>query len=308
MTEKRSSVVLSEAALSLLRSGDLDSAWKSSEDGIRAVGSDRSLSEFWAFRFIRAQIQSIRGQVEDALRYLDSLGSPCTQDIQSTIGLSMHRGYLLAMLGRYDSSRANLSRAENLASASNLPGLQGEVRVRQAMVAYLENDLDNAQHLYRSVVDIQGEKYGQYLYCVALAGVGKSFIARKQYPDALLWLRRSLAIATSQDFGLLRPAIMGEMGVCYLGAGDPERSLEMHLQVDRLLSESGARRGHPMNLSDIGNVYLQKGDYGTAIAYYQRALAIAKEIEFAACIESCTSNMRLAYARLSNSLRESACT
>jgi tetratricopeptide (TPR) repeat protein len=304
--KKKSSELRSGAALLLLRHGDLDAAWKASEDGIRAIGNNHSLTEFWTLRFIQAQVQSFRGLIEEALRYLDSLGSPSPQDTESIINLNMHRGYFLAMLGRYDSSRALLSRAETSASTSDLPELQGEVRVRRAMVACLEHDLDGAQKLYRSVIDIQGKKYGEYLHCVALAGVGKTFMGRKQYPDALSWLGRALAIATSEEFGLLRSAIMGEMGVSYLGAGDPERSLQVHLQVDKLLSESGVRRSYPMNLSHIGNVYLQKGDFVVAIAYYHRALVIAKEIKFAACIESCTFNMRFAYKRVSNFITESA--
>lgn len=306
MIETKSIDLCSRTALALLRNGYIDSAWKASEKGIQAVGTDRSQREFWAFNFIRAQILSVRGHTHEALRYLDSLGIPYPQDNESVIALDMHRGYMLAMLGRYESSRSLLSRAENLASSSDLPELQGEIRVRQAMVAYLEHDFATAQKLYQSMVDLQEEKYGTYLYCVALAGLGKTYMAGKQYRDALFWLGRSFALATAGGCGDMPPAIMAEMGVCYMGLGDLDKSLELHLQVDRLLLKSGGRRNYPVNLSDIGNVYLQKGDYPTAIAYYERALAIAKEMEFASCIEKCTFNIKLAYARFSKSLSESA--
>jgi tetratricopeptide (TPR) repeat protein len=297
-----------ESAISFFRCGDLDMAWRATEEGIDAVGDNCFASDFWQLRFVRAQILSLRGQIRESLTYLDSLGSPPAEDVESIIGLAMHRGYLLAMLGHYVLAHATLSKAEALASTSELVELEGEVRVRQAMVACFERDVSRAQELYQRVVDSQVRKQDEYLYCVALAGVGKTFMARREYREALTWLEKSLEIAESQCFGLLRPAIMGEMGACYLGLEEHGRSLELHFAIDRLLSKSGARRSHTVNLSDIGNVYLQKGDYTTAISYYGRALAMAREIEFAACVENCNSGIRLAYAKVLESIDKSACT
>jgi tetratricopeptide (TPR) repeat protein len=305
MIEMRSNNLSSESAISFFRRGDVDLAWKVAEEGIHAVGDDRCLSEFWQLRFVRAQVLSLRGQIKESLTYLDSLGNPSSEDTESIVGLTMHRGYLLAMLGHYDSARSLLSKAEALASTSNLLELEGEVRVRQAMLACFERDFSRAQKLYQGVGDTQARKHKGYLYCVALAGVGKTFMARKQYQEALIRFEKSLEVAKLEGFGLLRPVLMGEVGACYLRIGDHERSLAMHFEIDQLLSKSGARRSYPVNLSDIGNVYLEKGDYTTAISYYGRALSIAREIGFAACVDKCGSGIRLAHAKLLKSIGES---
>ena len=54
----------------------------------------------------------------------------------------------------------------------------------------------------------------------------------------------------------------------------------------------------PGGPGNIGNVHLYQAEYTTAIAYYQRALAIAREIRDPVSIRKWTYNANLAYMRM----------
>lgn len=295
-----------DPALGFLHRGDFDSAWKAAEEGIGATGTDRCQQAYWHFRFIRASLINIRGNTEEAVHYLESLGSPCNQDVASKASLSMFRGYWLAMLGNYKLAIALLAEAAALASSAGLFALQGEVKVRQAMTAYMQYDFNLSYALYLSVVNTQAEQCGAYLYCVALCGVAKSLMAQRQFQEALVWFDKSMAVARESDFNLLYAGIVSEIGVCYTGLGELDKALDIHLEANNILCNIGALQYYQVNLADTGNVYLCKGEFLTAISYYHRALEIAKQMKHTVHIEKWTSNIRTAYTKLQQSIEETS--
>ena len=291
-----------ELALSLLERGQLDLAWCAADQGIASVGSDRRQRVFWQFRFIRALVLVSRGRTHEALSYIESLGKPCDEDADSAVSLLMYRGYWLGIIGSYRLSLELLSDAETIASASNLFGLQGQIRVRQALVHYLLGDFAESRELYQSVLDTHGNKCGSYLYAVALGGIGKAVMAMGMFEEALLWLDKASEIARTSGFEILLAGDLSEIGVCYTGLGNLKKALEVHRLAEKILIGIGAMQPYQVNLADIGNVYLHKGDFLTAISYYRRALAIAEQIKHPASIEKWNYNIRLAYVKLRASI------
>jgi len=74
-----------------------------------------------------------------------------------------------------------------------------------------------------------------------------------------------------------------------------EKALETH-------DASGTIKNYLVVLANIGNVYLYRCNYLTAIEYYRRALELAREIKDPVSINKWSHNIRLAYARLRQSV------
>jgi tetratricopeptide (TPR) repeat protein len=87
-----------------------------------------------------------------------------------------------------------------------------------------------------------------------------------------------------------------------MGLGDPDRALKIYMEADKVLAALGARHAYQVNLANMGAVFLHKGEFLTAISHYQRALAIAREINDPVSIEKWSFNLRLSYAKLSRSM------
>jgi tetratricopeptide (TPR) repeat protein len=300
-TTQNSSGCFDTAAVSLLRLGKFDEAWATAQREIDRLDGDRTNQDVFTNSFVLTEIMRHRGRSEEALQYLASLGTPLANDVESRIGLIMHRGYNCALLGQYNSSHALLNEAETMALHTERLEYHGEVRVRQAMVAYLEFQYTTAESLYQSVVDTYGERFGWYLHSIATTGVGKALMAQRRYEEAIPWIETAADIIRSAGSEFQLAMNRGELGVCYLGIHEPDRALEVFHAVNAILIPLGALHAYQVNLADIGNVYLYKQDYLTAISYYQTALKIAQEIKAAASIEKWSHNLRLAHVKLKQS-------
>jgi tetratricopeptide (TPR) repeat protein len=96
--------------------------------------------------------------------------------------------------------------------------------------------------------------------------------------------------------------VWSEMAVCHLGLGDDQKALALFEDALRVNSEAGTVHNYLVVLANIGNVYLHRGDHLTAIDYYRRALELAREIKDPVNIRKWSYNIRLAYARLRQSV------
>jgi tetratricopeptide (TPR) repeat protein len=295
-----------DAAVHLLHAGDLDAAWRAAEEGIQTAGIDRTLRRFWIFRFVRAEVLRVRGNSIAALEYLNSLLPPSDKDIENRAALTMHRGYCSALLGHCRAGLDLLEEARLLASGTGLAGLRGEITARQAMIAYLQRDYYTSERLYKSVGETCGLLFGWYLYCIARGGVGKSLSARREYQKAVPFLEEAVEVATAAGSKLLMAGFSGEAAICYLWLGDPGRALKIHSEAAGILAELGARHAYQVSLAEMGNVFLHKGEYLTAISHYQRALTIAREIHDPVSIEKWSFNIRLVYEKCRQSIGQQA--
>jgi tetratricopeptide (TPR) repeat protein len=244
----------------------------------------------------------VRGKAEETLRILKSLGDPAPEDVASRARLRMHLGYCSASLGEYSLARKYLNEADEATLVAGLPELLGEIKLRLAMLSFLQQDYEAAGRMYRDVVDSIGDRFGWYLYATALAGVGKIEMTLKRFHQAIPWFERSLEVAEPVEAKFFMARSWGELAVCYLGLADPKRALEFAQKADTVLLELGALHSYQVNLADTGNIYLYLGNPVTAISYYQRALALAREIKDPLSVRKWSSNIRLAYAQMLESI------
>ena len=285
------------SALAYLQRGELALAWQVTDDHIAQLGDDRELKAYWTFRFVRAEILRMRGQIEQARRYLESIGLPSARDIDSTSALGMHLGYCSALLGNYKLANTLFTEALELADSANLLDLQVEIKLRRAMSSFLQKDLDSAENIYRDLLEIPSEKIGWYLRSMTLGGVGKILLHRKNFREAITWLKQAIRVLKDADAPIRAIGFESEVALCYLGLDDPSTALNL-LQDAALASfECGAIHLHQVILGDIGNVFLYQREYWTAISYYQRALDLAKEMKDPVKIANWTYNIRLAHAK-----------
>lgn len=87
-------------------------------------------------------------------------------------------------------------------------------------------------------------------------------------------LEESLDIFEKADARVTIAMLWSELAVLHLGMGDDERAMQLFRKAERVNYECGVIHNYQVVLANIGNVYLHRRDYFTAIFYYQRALAL----------------------------------
>jgi tetratricopeptide (TPR) repeat protein len=80
--------------------------------------------------------------------------------------------------------------------------------------------------------------------------------------------------------------------------GDDQDALDLFGKAEKINYEAGFVHNYRVVLANIGNVYLHRRDHFTAISYYQRALALARQTKDRVSIKKWTYNINLAYARM----------
>jgi tetratricopeptide (TPR) repeat protein len=120
---------------------------------------------------------------------------------------------------------------------------------------------------------------GWHLRGHGLWGIGKNLMIQGHHREALPWLEEALTIFEGEQARLAIAMVWGELAVCYLGLGDDQKALDLFRGAERINLECGVVHNYQVTLANIGNVYLHRGDHFTAISYYQRALALARQIQ-----------------------------
>jgi tetratricopeptide (TPR) repeat protein len=230
--------------------------------------------------------------------YLESLHAPDASDFESSAALKMYRGTYAGYLDRYQASRHLLEEAEAIAREAGLIELVGDIHLSRAFIFFRQKDYASSDNDFRRALKLADEVGGWYLRGYGLWGVGKNLMIQEHHREAMPWLEEALGIFEAAEARLAVATVWNELALCYLGMGDDETAMELLRKAESVDHECGVIHNYQVVLADIGNVYLHRRDYLTAISYYQRALALAREIKDQVSIKKWTRNINLAYARI----------
>ena len=286
-----------EQAMRLLRLGQLEEADRISQLALEHE-SDLNGDGIWTFLFIRAEVLRVRGQAAQALKYLEAQRTPDRAYPEFCARFRMHCGYYQGLLGRYEASHRLLNDAQHKAIDLSHDELHCEVLFRRGFVFYLQENYTESEKLYREALRLSTQLPDWYFRGHALWGVGKNFMIREQYEEALTWLKEALTVFESPEARLSMAMVWSEMAVCYLGLGEDEKAMDLFQKSRQIDEERGAVHNYQVTIANIGNVYLHRRNYLTAIAHYRQALSLAREIEDPVSIKKWSYNIRLTYARL----------
>jgi len=292
-------------AIQLMRIDDLDGAARIVENELGACEDRGTSKSVWSLRLIRADLTRLRGFTEQALTYLTSRRSefpPEEDDLASLAAIDSYSGYYMGLFGRYPSAHLLMSRAEEIARFADLHEIVCEVQQRQAMIFYLQHDYASSDRIFRLILDSSRQIGGWYFRANAQWGIGKNLMIQGHHSEALPWLDDACALFAGAGVRQSVATVWSEMAVCHLGLGDDVTSLRLLKDALEANREAGTVQNYQVVLANIGNVYLHRGDNLTAATYYRRALDVAREIKDPVSVEKWTYNIRLAYARLRQSV------
>jgi tetratricopeptide (TPR) repeat protein len=294
-------------AISFARLGELDQAWSFAELGALSA-SRKEPALYYGFRFVLAEVLRMRGRIDEAREYLESLGSPDENCIDLVVAWKMHLGYCLGLLGRYGECNQLLELARCSTIDANLTELHCEVLLRQGMIHYVRREFANSDRSYRDALNLckalKSDEGGDwYLESTALAGVGKNLMIQDHFAEAIPWFEKSLAISEKAHARYSAARLWNELAMCHLGLGDSAKALALLREAERVTWEIQAVPAYQVCLADIGNVFFHRGDYVQAMSYYTRALTFAHQIKDPVSVTKWTHNMNLAYQKMMERLK-----
>jgi signal transduction histidine kinase len=113
----------------------------------------------------------------------------------------------------------------------------------------------------------------------ALSGLGLTYLAQKQYNEALAALIDGLQLARSANHRITIARILNDMGEVFEALENDDQALEYHKEALGIRVEDGYRQAETTSLLALGRIYARRGEHARALELLERGLSIAKELE-----------------------------
>lgn len=291
--------ILEQAKLAHRR-GDLRHALELSERGLASCAVEASPKLRYELFVLKSHCLSALGRWQEALEALQSATEGIEIDDEAQARLAMDEAYLMGSLARYAECWSLLNQAERTARELNLPTLLAEILWRRGIMSIFVGDHNSADKCLCSALEIASTEDNRQLQGLILAGLAKNMMYRGEFSAAIPRFEEALATFESLKDTFYCAIIWCELANCYLHTDEAERALESFHKAEPIFLESGAVPNYQVCLANIGNVYLYRREFLTAITYYQRALELARELGDQLSIGKWLHNLAQAYTSLGN--------
>ena len=281
----------------LYRQGNPKEALDLSERALLEPNSELSPGDRHELLILKSHSLNALGRWEEALGALDCAGLASDMDAADKARLAMHRGYLMGSLARYAECWILLHEAERAAREFGLPMVLAEVLWRRGMISIFAGEFNGADCLC-SALEIASAEKNRQLQGLAIAGLAKNLMYRREYSRAVTRFEEALKIFEELGAPFYSAVVQGELGTCYLHLGETEKALSLLERTAEIFLANGSLSNYQVCLADIGGVYLRRGEFLTAISYYQKALALARQLGDQLSVAKWLRNLVQAYSHL----------
>ncbi|NMH27838.1 tetratricopeptide repeat-containing sensor histidine kinase [Flavobacterium silvaticum] len=169
-------------------------------------------------------------------------------------------------------SKQNLLRAGQIVSKYKNPYLEGCVLDSHSVVAFYQNELDQAIAFELKAVDVYLKNGYSLEASGSLGRIGLFYQYRNEYDKSLEALYRAMKLAEKEKYNskaLIR--IYSNLGNAYDELNDYDKALEYAFKVLALLKEQKDPEGYGHAFNNIGAIYISKKEFPKALAFFEKA-------------------------------------
>lgn len=268
-----------EAANTAFRIGDFKECIAVCIRGTRDALREGNDAEFWQFRCLLALCLGTQGS-----------SSPHSVDYAT--------GFFLSRMGDYLPAKNLLDQAARLARRESKEALLAEVQLNRMTLLFYLADYDAMEDCARAALTIAQEPCLGSIEAGAYSGIGKSLMVRSRFREAITCYERARALFLREGLRFQAAAMSSELGSCCYGLQEDEKALELFSEALKAALDAGALPSYQINLANIGNLHLRRGEYAAAISNYQKALSIAHDLGDWISLSKWLRNLAIAYSQM----------
>lgn len=254
------------------RFGNLTTAAQTASHGYELWKHDPASPWHWKFRLLYAQSLTARGRHREAL--------PLLEEPKVVVAPETEAWRLLLL---YDANaalaapNANSPYFQNAARAVEKSGSLPLLIRLNLRRGYLAASPQEAEPFFRRALDTARRIQDPAFEAAATIDLGYFvFAAQRRYDEAVTWFERARDIAVRHGARRLEGMAHGNIGWCLYLLGDIDRALKATELAERIAEETADVERQYRWLNNIGNHYLSRANYRSAIPYYQRAADMAR--------------------------------
>ena len=230
----------------------------------------------WKGRLLEAETLVSDGQLEAAAQTLQS-EPPSTPQFRSIQARRfMLQGRVQLGLGKLNEAGRLLEEAERLASGTRPSEVLFDAEFCRGQLLFASRKPDEAESVLRRLLTDAAHENDAYYQALALNGLGFLALKKSRFDEAIPWFERSMKSAGTSGARRIVVAAGNNLGICYSHLGNFNEALRYRKQALDVLGEDGLASYRMNLLGEMGSTYVLGGRSLDGIAYYRRALALAR--------------------------------
>lgn len=260
--------------------GDIESAVRTCRAGLAEAQSEKDDLQFFRLRILLSQCHWVRGEYEEALSLTEppSSDSPDMGDPYTKAQLLNQRGFVFTQLGKFAEARRTLQEALKLAAASELLHAVGQIEINRATLLFYLCDYESVEACGRSALAIAERVRSAEIEASASAALGKSFMYRQRWAEAVPWYERAVEIFAREGFDYYAMSMRADLGACHFALYEDDKANQLFTQALQNSREAGAMARYHIDLANMGCLHLRHGEYPAALDHFQQAADIARKL------------------------------
>jgi CHAT domain-containing protein len=189
----------------------------------------------------------------------------------------LQRAMLEIRLNNNDGAESLLAKAEVLAETYQ-PLLLADVFGRRAVIATSRRDFDEAEENAQKSIRRARRQHDRLFEINALATLGRLRTLQSRYDEAVAYHQQALALASEAGMRSKIEKLSGNLGWTQILLGDFDGALETLTNSLAIAESIGAEYDTVPCLDNLGSISVHNHDYRKALAYYQKAVLVARRI------------------------------
>jgi tetratricopeptide (TPR) repeat protein len=288
-----------EAAYKL---GNIENAASICRAGIAEARSAKDEVQVFRLRTLLSQCHWVTGEYEAALflTELSSLDSPDMLDPHTKAQLLNQRGFVFTQLGRFAETRKTLHEALQLAAASDLPEIAGQIEINRATLFFYLCDYGSVETCGRSALEIAEKVRSAGIEASASAAIGKSLMYRQRWAEAVPWYERSVEVFARNGFDYYAMSMRADLGACHFALYEDEKADQLFTKALQNSREAGALARYHIDLANMGCLHLRRGEHAEALDHFQKAVDIARKLGDSISTVKWLCNLTLTHSCMGN--------
>jgi len=214
-----------------------------------------------------------------ALQYAEeliSLSKPGENNLYLHFGY-LQKGNKKRLLGDLEEALDAYFKSSEYARKANFTRGEGNAYGTIADIYSISKHHQNAMHYYHKAISILRQSHDSVALASAILNAGEDFINNKIYDSAFLFFNESRLIFEKVNYPIGMAYSLGNIGMVYANTGESNLAEKNIEDAIRVLEELEDYYPICVYLISMFDIYLEKGDEGTALDYAKRSLMLAQQ-------------------------------
>ncbi|MGJ8592930.1 MAG: adenylate/guanylate cyclase domain-containing protein [Aquaticitalea sp.] len=183
------------------------------------------------------------------------------------------------LLGNLEDALEAFFKGAEIAKKHKRIPLEGSAYAAIADIYTISGNHSNAMHYYdKAIATLRKKEDAKIALATTILNAGDALLTVKSYDSALVYFEESGRLFEEENYLTGKAYNLGNIGMVYANTGKNELA-ETHInEAIRILEASEDYYPISVYLMSMGAIYLEKGEWQSAIDYTKRSLTIAQQM------------------------------